>query len=332
MGFTSSVTILLVALLVLGFSSSRVVSLLTGISSKLKMPKFLLSFVVLGLGTSLPDLFVTSQAAAAGQADLVISTIIGANIIVICLVLGLVTIIKGDFRVKENAIIDNFGYLFFVLAIPFFLMLDGKLTSTEGLILLIVYFMYIFNVREQESVIKKEEEETHAVFMHGLKVKKVSSALLQMVLLMAIAYIASNYIVDSAINIIANYNIHPILMGFTILSLGIAIPEFGVDLSALRAREEEVIWGDLIGSFVTELTFVLGIAAIIAGNIVFTFSNFLVAYSFMVFAFVMVFFFAYRKKELSRMEGIVLVLIYFIFLSVQFDLVHSFTEVPALLP
>ncbi|MEK6842864.1 MAG: hypothetical protein AABY04_00080, partial [Candidatus Micrarchaeota archaeon] len=60
MGLTSSVTILLIALLVLGFSSSRVVSLLTGISSKLKMPKFLLSFVVLGLGTSLPDLFVTS--------------------------------------------------------------------------------------------------------------------------------------------------------------------------------------------------------------------------------------------------------------------------------
>ncbi|MEK6953847.1 MAG: hypothetical protein AABX01_02490, partial [Candidatus Micrarchaeota archaeon] len=96
-----------------------------------------------------------------------------------------------------------------------------------------------------------------------------------------------------------------------------------VDLSALKAREEEVIWGDIIGSFVTELTFILGAAAIVGGTLVFSFEKFLVAYGFMVFAFLLVFFFAYRKKELARREGIMLVLLYFIFLSVQFDLVHT---------
>jgi len=323
MGFTGSITTLLIALLVLGVTSSRVVDLLTGISTRLKFPKFLLSFVVLGLGTSLPDLFVSTQAAYQNQAELVLSTILGANIIVICLVLGFVTIIKGNFVVRETTVIENFGWLFFVFAIPFFLMFDGRVSAIEGLLLLVVYLMYIYNIKEQEALIRREEETTHQIFMKGLQVKSLWWAVAQLLGLLLIAYVASNFIVDSAIVIVKDFNINPILMGFTILSLGIAIPEFAVDLSALRAREEEVIWGDLIGSFVTELTFVLGMAAIIGGTLIFSFEKFLVAYGFMVFAFLLVFFFAYRKKELSRREGIMLVLLYCIFLSVQFDLVHS---------
>ena len=323
MGLTASVTTLLLALLVLGLASNRTVSLLTGISTRLKFPKFLLSFVVLGLGTSLPDLFVSTAAATQNQPDLVLSTILGANIIVICLILGIVTIIKGDFRVRETTIIDNFAYIFLVLAIPFFLLFDGKLTQTDGLILVVIYLMYIFNIREQESIAKKEELETHQVFFQGLKVRSLARAFAEMLLLLLIAYFASNYIVDTAISLVSTAGIHPLIMGFTILSLGIAIPEFAVDLSALRAREEEVIWGDLIGSFVTELTFILGAAAIVGGTMSFNLNYFIVPYAFMVFAFLLVFFFAFKKKELSRKEGIILVVLYFVFLAMQMDLILS---------
>ncbi|MEK6954834.1 MAG: hypothetical protein AABX01_07520, partial [Candidatus Micrarchaeota archaeon] len=230
MGFTASVTTLLISLIILGATSNRVVNLLTGISTRLRLPKFLLSFVVLGLGTSLPDLFVSTQAASQQQAELMISTLLGANIIVICLVLGLVTIIKGNFQVRETTIIENFGWLFFVLAIPFFLLFDGKLSAIEGLLLMVVYLMYIYNIKEQEALAKREEETTHAVFMQGLKVRSLWAALGQMLLLLAIAYLASNFIVDSAIAIVKDFKINPIIMGFTILSLGIAIPEFVVDL------------------------------------------------------------------------------------------------------
>ncbi|MFH1257614.1 MAG: hypothetical protein V1658_01625, partial [Candidatus Micrarchaeota archaeon] len=317
MGLTASVTILLVSLLILGLTSSRTVSLLTGISTRLRFPKFLLSFVVLGLGTSLPDLFVSTAAASQNQPDLVLSTILGANIIVICLILGIVTIIKGNFRVRETTIIDNFAYIFLVLAIPFFLLFDGKLTQTDGLILVVIYLMYIFNIREQESIAKKEEQETHQIFIQGLKVKSLPRAFGEMVLLLVIAYFCSNYIVDTAISLVNTSHINPLIMGFTILSLGIAIPEFAVDLSALRAREEEVIWGDLIGSFVTELTFILGAAAIVGGTMAFNLNYFIVPYAFMVFAFLLVFFFAFKKKELARREGIILVVLYFVFLAMQ---------------
>ncbi len=323
MGVTINLTMLIVSLIVLGFASDRVVTLLTGISGKLKLPKFLLSFVILGLGTSLPDLFVSTIAASQHQAELVLSMLIGANIIVVCLVLGVVVIIKDGFKVREKSILENFGWISFVLVIPFFLLFDGRLTEVEGLLLIVVYLMYIYNIKEQEQIMKQEEERTHQVFEPSLKVKSLSQAAFQLIAFLGVAYLASNFIVDGAIELVKSFNIHPMIMGMTVLSLGIAIPEFAVDLSALKAREEEVIWGDLIGSFVTELTFILGMVAIVGGTLIVQFENFWIAYGFMVFSFLLVYLFTHQKKQLTRREGIMLVLLYFIFLSVQFDLLHS---------
>lgn len=327
MGFGSSLTIIVIGLLVLAYSSSRLVKILATLSSLLQFPKFLLSFVILGLGTSLPDLFVSSFAASDLQFDLVLSTIIGANIIVLCLVLGVVTIRKGFFAVRENTILENFGWIFFVIAIPFFLLLDGRLTSLEGLILIVVYVMYLYNIKEQEPIAKKEEDETRQVFSEqGLRVHSKAKAVGMLLVFLAIALVASNFIVDAVESFSRDFKVHPMLMGFIVLSIGMALPEFAVDLNALRNREEEVIWGDVIGSFITELTLVLGFAAVVSGGMSFLFQNFIVSYGFMVLAFLLVFFFAYRKKQLTRTEGVMLVLLYVIFISVQVDLVHSISN------
>ncbi|MFH1200648.1 MAG: hypothetical protein V1708_06280 [Candidatus Micrarchaeota archaeon] len=327
MGLGSSLTIMVIGLLVLAYSSSRLVKLMVALSSILKMPKFLLSFVILGLGTSLPDLFVSAFAASQLQFDMVIATIIGANIIVMCLVVGVVTIRKGFFAVRENTILENFGWIFFVLAIPFFLMLDNKLTSMEGFILIVVYAMYLYNIKEQEPVAKKEEDETRQVSVaQGLREHDLGRTVLMLVLFVGVVVVAANFVVGSALTFSTDFKVNPMLIGFIILSLGMALPEFAVDLNALRNREEEVIWGDVIGSFITELTLVLGLAAVVSGGMAFQFQNFIVAYGFMVLAFLLVFFFAYRKKQLSRNEGIMLVLLYVIFISVQVDLVHSLSN------
>lgn len=324
MGFGASLTIIVVGLLVLAYSSHRLVKIMATLSTILQFPKFLLSFVILGLGTSLPDLFVSSFAAHDMQFDLVLSAIIGANIIVLCLVLGVVTIRKGFFAVRENTILENFGWIFFVLAIPFFLLLDGRLTNVEGLILIVVYVMYLYNIKEQEPTAKKEEDETRQVFIdQGLRVHSKRKAFAMLLFYLAIALVASNFIVGAATAFSKDFNVHPMLLGFIVLSLGMALPEFVVDLNALRNREEEVIWGDIIGSIITELTLVLGFAAVVSGGMAFQFQNFIVAYGFMVLAFLLVFFFAYRKKQLTRAEGMMLVLLYIIFISVQVDLVHG---------
>ncbi|VVB67820.1 Sodium/calcium exchanger MaX1 [Candidatus Norongarragalina meridionalis] len=316
---------LILVLLVLGYANMRLIRELGVLSIYLKLPKFFIAFILLGLGTSLPDTFVAANAAARGQLPLVIGSIIGANIIVLCLVLGIVTIVKGNFRVREKTILENVGWIFFVIMIPFFLLVDGRLTFLEGIILLVVYLMYVYNVKEQETFHKKtggiqlelgDEAPKASYYRHG-KERAIAKALVYL----GIIVIAADIVVTQAVDISHMLGIPEMVIGFGVVALGITVPELILNLNALKQKEEEVIWGDIIGSFITELTFVLGVAALFnAGDKAFNFGDALVGYAFMAISFLLVFFFTYNKKQLTRSEGVALILLYLVSLSLVFDL------------
>jgi len=146
------ITLVVLGLVIIAYVGTRLVRTLNSLSVHARLPKFVLAFIVMGLGTSLPDLMVSFFAATQGQLSLVVGTVIGANILLLTLLLGTVTFLKGGIKVREKTILENFGWLFFVIVIPFFLLLDGKLMWYEGVILIVVYFMYIYTVAEQEHM------------------------------------------------------------------------------------------------------------------------------------------------------------------------------------
>ena len=316
---------LLLVLLALGYANMKLIRELGVLSIYMKLPKFFVAFILLGLGTSLPDTFVAANAAARGQLPLAIGSIIGANIIVLCLVLGIVTIVKGNFRVREKTILENVGWIFFVLMIPFFLLIDNRLTFLEGIILLVVYLMYVYNVKEQESFHKKtggiqlelgDAAPKMAFYRHGKE-----RAIAKTIVYLGIIVIAADIIVTQAVDISIALGLPEMIIGFGVVALGITVPELILNLNALKQKEEEVIWGDIIGSFITELTFVLGIAALFnVGDKTFDFGQALVGYGFMAISFLLVFFFTYNKKQLTRSEGVALILLYLVSLSLVFDL------------
>ncbi|MFH0922663.1 MAG: hypothetical protein V1811_01240, partial [Candidatus Micrarchaeota archaeon] len=169
----------------------------------------------------------------------------------------------------------------------------------------------------QMELLMGDEPPEPRYYKHVL-VKEVSKA----VVFLGIILISADFVVSHAVSLSETFKIPQMLLGLTVIALGVTLPELAVDLSALRAREEEIIWGDLIGSFITELTLVLGVVAIFAAPTTeaLDFSQALVGYVFMAISFLLVFFFTYSKKCLTRAEGIALILLYVIFLSLQFDL------------
>jgi len=321
-------TLLVAALLVLGYLSTRLVRVINSVSIFFRVPKFFLSFIVLGLGTSLPDLVVAGVSSSRGQLSLVLGAIIGANVALLCLIVGFVVFVKGGLRVREKTVLENFGWLFFVLAIPFFLLLDNKLTFVEGIILIVVYLMYVYNVSEQEVFHKKEasvqtelklgDEPPELKFYKHLFGREV----IKLVAFLGLVVLVANVVVDQALLLSGALGVPPMLIGLTVVALGVTLPELVLNLAALKAREEEVIWGDLIGSFTTELTLVLGVAAIFSSGAdsLFNFAQALTGYGFMAMCFLLIFLFAYSSKRLSKTQGIALMLLYVIFLSLQVDL------------
>ncbi|MFA4946626.1 MAG: hypothetical protein WC607_03775 [Candidatus Micrarchaeia archaeon] len=315
-------TVLIGALLCLAFASTRMLRALNGLSFYWRLPRFFLSFVVIGLGTSIPDLSVAAISSARGEFPLMLGAIIGSNIVLLCVVLGALAFLKGGLQVREKTILENFGWIFFVLVIPFFLLLDNKLTAFEGIILLVVYLMYVYNVTEQEALSNApgrqselrlgDEPQSYSRWFAGREALKLVAFLGAIILF-------ANISVDAAMVLSIGMNLPPLLIGFTVVSLGLTLPEAALGLTALREKQEDVIWGDIIGSFITELTLVLGASALFAGDVLFNFAEAATGYGFMAMGFFLIFLFAYSTKRLSSTQGIALMLLYVIFLSLQVD-------------
>lgn len=327
------ITLVVVFLLVLAFSANRVVKSLIGLSDYFGLPKFLISFVVLGLGTSLPDLFISGVSASKGDLQLVLGTVIGANVIVLCIVLGIIAFVKGRLWIREKSILENFGWIFFVLMIPFFLLLDGKLSFFEGVILVVVYLMYLYNVSEHQSLYRPAEGQMRLTEMEGGPLTRrgfsvhLQREILKVVFYFALVLVSSFFVVEFVLQLSSLLSVPTAILGVSLVALGVTLPELALDLTALKAREEEIIWGDLIGSVVTELTLVLGVAGIFAAPqvVIGEVMQWIVPYFFMAICFFLVFFFTFKKKVLTKAEGMALILFYVIFISVQFDLAFFMT-------
>jgi cation:H+ antiporter len=323
--------LILAGLVVIAFASTKVIQVLSSLSFIFRIPKFLMAFLILGLGTSLPDMIVSAVSASQGQMQMVLGLVIGSNIIVLTIMLGIVALIKGEFRVREKTVLENFGWIFFVLMIPLFLLMDGRLSFIDGLLLIIVYFMYAYLVYTQEMALRKGrdsgvqlelelgEAPSQPSFYRQRGVLGVE--VLKLVVFLAVVVLAAEFVVQNALVFSVEAGIPPILLGFSIIALGVTLPQLALELTALKAKEEEVIWGDIIGGFITELTLVLGVAALFTGSsdAAVDFTPALAGYVFMFISFVLVFFFTYSKKRLTRIDGVALLFLYLIFMIVQFN-------------
>jgi len=318
-------------LLVIAYSSDKVVRILNSISLLFRVPKFFMAFLILGLGTSLPDMIVGAVSASQGQMQMVLGMVIGSNIIVLTIMLGIVAVIKGEFRIREKTVLENFGWIFFVLMIPLFLLVDGRLSYIDGLLLIIVYLMYAYIIYTQEkevwhgkdSGVQLELELSEHPLQPTFYKRKgiLGIEFLKLMVFLGVLILSAQFIVQNAEIFSKQAGIPPILLGFSLIAMGVTIPQLAIEITAIRAKDEEVIWGDIIGGFITELTLVLGVAALFTGasGVGIDFGQALVGYAFMFISFILVFFFTFTKKSLTKAEGLALLFLYLIFLTIQFD-------------
>lgn len=301
-----NIALLLVSLFCLAYSGSKVIKHASNLAAHFRMPEFIIGFLILGLGTALPDLFVTAIASLEGNADLVVGSIIGTNIVNMCLILGIVTLARGRLPLRDKTIIEDFGWIFFALIIPFFLLRDGVLNFAEGALLVLVYFMFLYNIEIEKGMFPKKrlDEKEHLS-------KNVLSLLVGIFGIVVFAKI----VVDNASIVSLQFDIAQSYIGMTLVAFGMALPELTTELSAARAKRESLVWGDLIGSLVTNLSLVLGVAGIL-GPLRFDFAVFQLGYAFMAISFLMVFVFSRSGNALDKGEGMALILMYIVFLMI----------------
>lgn len=300
----------------------------SAVAKKLKIPAVVVGLTIVAIGTSLPELAVSSLASTQGSNELALSNVIGSNIFNLLMVLG-VTALFINIPVKKSMLKREFPFLLIVSAIALGISADrlltkklpkafnvfsfnnsetaiGTIRNCEGLILVALFvFFIVWTVKF--ALKNRENEEDEIVDMSNLKCALC-------IILGAIAIVAGGeLVVECAKRLAIAAGMSETLVGLTIVALGTSLPELVTSAVAAKKGEADIAIGNVVGSNISNLLLVLGTSASISSVSIMTMS--IVDSIVALFATVVVYVVATTRKTIKKSEGVVLIMIYVAYMA-----------------
>ena len=287
----------------------------SSIAKKFKVPSIIIGLTIVAMGTSLPEAAVSVTASIANKNALAVSNVIGSNIFNLMMVIG-VCAIMTPVAVNKATLKRDFPFSVICAILLLVLGLIGPMSlgHADGVIFLILFAGFIGLMIRSAMKASKEgnavaSEEIEAA--EEIKIMPVWKSLLFIVIGAVGIIIGGDVVVDSASNIAAKFGMSQTLIGLTIVSVGTSLPELVTSIVAARKNEVDMALGSAIGSNVFNILFVLGIAGAIS-PMAFLTENVIDIVILLVFSLI-VWLFAWTKKEIKRGEGLIMVLLYVLY-------------------
>jgi cation:H+ antiporter len=277
-----------------------------------RMPPFVIGVLIVGLGTSLPELVSAIVSVERGASEIVIGNVLGSNITNIFLVVGTAGIIGKEFTVDYDVMRADVPFLAAASFLLAFMILDRNFTTAEGLLCLAGFAFYLaYTLRNPEQMREILELEAHPI-------KPRLKDWVMLVISPAGIYFGARYTIDAVVAISEMLEIAPEVIALSAIALGTSLPELVVTISAARKGKPEITIGNILGSNIFNTLMVMGIPAMIgtlaipAGIITFSLPLSLVA----ALLYIIIIF----DQKVNRLEGGLLLLFYIFFLLHIFNL------------
>jgi cation:H+ antiporter len=279
----------------------------------------MIGFFVMAFATSLSNLFVDVSAALRGMQGLAFGDIVGGNFVDLTIVMGLAVLFGKKALPAESKMIQSSAIFTGMIAVlPLLLVVDGNLNRADGVILLMAFVIYTFWIFSKQERFKKvydvSKKRKKDIVMNF---KEFIKNILRLVVLIGLLMASSWVIISSAQFFASSLGASLSLVGILIIGLGNCFPELYFSIISSRKGENWMILGNLMGSVIVCSTLVLGIIAIIAPFQIEDFSPFFVARIFMIIAVAFYIFIIRSGREITKKEGLLLVLVYVLFLLTE---------------
>lgn len=295
---------------------------LKSLSQATKLGEFAITSFLLALATSLPELFVGITAALEGKPNLSLGNVVGSNIANLSLVIGGAALIGGTVAVRGIFLRRDVFYAFLAGAAPMLLLFDKQLSRVDALILLVLYGFYnawVFNERYREVVARDGQEPG---FVHrlirSLNHQGGKAELGWIFLGIALLLFSADMLVRIATKLAVVLNLPLLLIGLFLVAVGTSLPELAFSLRAIREKRAEMVFGDLLGSIVANGTLIIGLTCLISPVRIRAFQEYLLATMAFVIIFGLFYLLIRTKKKLERWEGAILLLVYLLFVLLEF--------------
>ncbi len=249
---------LVAGFLLLAWSADQLVSSALQLGQRLNISAYIIGFLVLGFGTSAPELLVSGLSAWQGNPGLAIGNALGSNITNILLILG-ITLCVSPLYLHENALRRDFIILIAATALFTVLIFDRQLQFHDGLILLasMVALLYYMTRR------KLEEQATEQARPASTE-KKLAALWAGLLVSLAVLLLSSKLVVWSSLSLAKLLGISDLAIGLTMVALGTSLPELATCLASALKKRSELVLGNIVGSNIFNTLGVVGTASVIA--------------------------------------------------------------------
>ncbi len=265
--------IFVVAILGVAKSADYFLSSAEKIGNYFHLPRFIMGVILVGLGTSLPELTTSIAATINNEPNIVIGNILGSNIANVLLILGITTILVGTVRVEKELVDIDLPLLLATSILFGLLAFDGNLSLIDGAILAMAFVAYLVY-----SLFYKDEDEYHhgavgiarAIIANRKKDRVYSSdsnvtVWTWLILLGSLIGLAvlSSLAIENLLKVVEAVGVPVQIASFFALAMGTSLPELAVSIKALRKGDGDVVVGNIIGSSMFNILLIGGVASLL---------------------------------------------------------------------
>lgn len=283
----------------------------SNVAYNFKIPAIIVGLTIVAFGTSAPEAAISILSSITGSDTISITNIVGSNIFNILAVVGVSALI-GTLTVDKVLIKRDFPFLVVsTIGLLLIAIYDKAITLYCGIIFLIIILAYVYYLVQ---VAKKDKEAMSEQSEIKLTIKK---AIIYIIIGLIGISVGSYFVVEGAKFIASAFGLTEGIIGLTVAAIGTSLPELVTSINALKKGENGIVIGNVLGSSIFNILFILGINGVIislTGNVLEIKPEVVIDILIMTIITIIGAMFAYSKNEVDKKEGLVLVILYILYL------------------
>ena len=307
---------IIIGLALLVWSADRFISGAMGLAHYLDVSPLIIGIIVVGFGTSAPELFISAIAAIRDTTGLAVGNAIGSNITNIALILG-ITACLTPLVVRDSIFRREFPILLIATALTWLFIKDQLLTLVEGsvLILLMLLVLYVMSQFVPDST---EELESTTDSKSNEPSKSLTYHIFWLLFGLIVLLISSDMLVTASVELAQMFGVSDVIIGLTIIAIGTSLPELAASVTGALKHHTDLAIGNIIGSNIFNIAIAMTTAGLI--NSAF-FDNTDLLRDFMILTFSTLIFYLLikSKNKLKTVYSVVLVITYFLYIESLFN-------------
>jgi cation:H+ antiporter len=288
-------------------SADYAIEYATRLARTVGVSEFVISFLLIGLVSALPEGSIAIAAAVDGEPAIAATSLLASNIGDLLFVFGVVALFASGLRITTPVIKRELVYLL-VLSLPFLLGFDGVITRVEGGVLLVTGLVFLGSVASDHAVFRTRVKREHVLSMIKVVVLLLVSLLVMMV--------SASFTVSFVSLIAESVSVSPTLIAVFIIGIGTCLPELLFTIRTLQKNRHDLALGNILGVVIIDGTIMLGIAALIT-PLSMTVAALQTLGFFTLLGAGVLFYFLKVHRKIEWWEGLVLLMIYSVFSFTQ---------------